>query len=156
MKEAFLSTQLALRHLECYFPAIRVKPVNPRARKIRAYFPGYIFARMDLEHDQRERLWLPGLAGVVSFDGMPSAVPDNLLDAIRRKVDQINASGAEQLSELKPGDAVLIQSGPFSGYEAILDARLPGEARVRLLLMFLNRPHMPLELPLEQIQLTKQ
>jgi transcriptional antiterminator RfaH len=156
MKEAFLSTQLALRRLESYFPAIRVKPVNPRARKIKPYFPGYVFARIDLEHEQRERFWFPGLAGVVSFDGIPSAVPDSLMDTIRRKVDQINASGVEPLSELQPGDTVRIQSGPFSGYEAILDARLSGAARVRLLLMILNKPHMSLELPLEQIQPTKQ
>ena len=43
MKESLLYEQLKLRAIECYYPFIRVQPVNPRARKVRAYFPGYVF-----------------------------------------------------------------------------------------------------------------
>ena len=93
---------------------------------------------------------------MVSFDGIPSYIPDTLIDAIRRRVDEVNAAGGEFLDTLKPGDAITIQGGPFKGYEAILDARLPGEARVRILLTFLNRPQIPLELPQQQIQRSKQ
>ena len=152
MKEAFLSSQLLLKGIESYFPCIRVQPVNPRARKVKPYFPGYIFGRIDLQEQTKDRLWLPGLAGVVSFDGIPSYVPNNLIDAIRRRVDQINMAGGEEVEALKPGDTVMVQAGPFEGYEAILDTRLSGEARVRILLTFLSRPHIPVELPQHQIR----
>jgi len=156
MKEGFLADQLRLKGIESYFPALRVRPVNPRARKVKPYFPGYVFGRVDFREQPKDRLWLPGLAGVVCFDGIPSYVPDHLLDAIRRRVDQINAAGGEFLETLKPGDRILVQEGPFKGCEAILDARLSGEARVRILLTFLNRPQLPLELPQQHIQRTKQ
>lgn len=157
MKEAFLCTQLHLNKIESYCPHIRVQVVNPRARKVKPYFPGYVFGYMDLEKiSQHVRQWIPGLAGMVSFDGIPAHVPDNLIAAIRRRVDQINAADGELLDKLKPGDIVTVLEGPFKGYEAILDACLSGEARVRILLKLLNGPQVRLELRGEQIQRIKQ
>jgi transcriptional antiterminator RfaH len=153
MKESLLSTQLCLHHVESYYPCLRVKPVNPRSRKTRPYFPGYVFGRLDLEQtNSRTLLWLPGLAGIVSFDGIPSPVPDNLIVAIRRHVDAINATGGDHLECLKPGETVVIRDGPFEGYEAILDARLPDNERVRVLLKLLQARQVSLELPAAQIR----
>jgi transcriptional antiterminator RfaH len=156
MKEGFLVEQLNLKGIESYYPYLRIQPVNPRARKIKPYFPGYIFGRIDLGQHQKESLWLPGLAGVVCFDGIPSYIPDHLIEAIHRRVDQVNAAGRESLDTLKPGDPITIQEGPFKGFEGIFDERLSGEARIRILLTLLNRPQIPLELPEQQIQPTKQ
>lgn len=157
MKEAFLCTQLHLYNIESYCPQIRVQVVNPRARKVKPYFPGYVFGYMDLEQvSQHMQRWIPGLAGLVSFDGIPSHVPDNLIDAIRHKVDQINAAGGEQRSKLNPGDIVTVQEGPFKGYEGMLDACLSGEARVRILLSLIGRVQIRLELPRGQVQRIKQ
>ena len=156
MKEGFLAEQLRLKGIESYYPFLRIQPVNPRARKIKPYFPGYVFGRINLQEHRQDRLWLPGLAGMVCFDGIPSHIPDNVIDAIRHRVDQVNAAGGGLLETLKPGDPIKIQEGPFRGYEAILDARLSGEARVRVLLTFLNRSQIPVALPKRQIQPTKQ
>jgi transcriptional antiterminator RfaH len=157
MKEAFLWGQLCLHQIESYFPCIRVRPVNPRAKKMRAYFPGYVFVNLEFEQINNHLfLRLPGLAGIVSFGGIPSPVPDNLIDAIRQQVDEINVAGGEGLNRLKPGDVVIIEEGPFNGYKAILDACLSGEARVRVLLNLLNGSQVRLELPGRQLQLIKQ
>lgn len=156
MKEALLWEQLNLHSIESYYPRLRVKPVNPRARKVRPYFPGYLFVRVDLEQTSLSTFqWMPGAAALVSFDGVPSPVPDHLIAAVQRRVEEVNAVDARSLEGLKPGDVVTIQEGPFSGYEAIFDARLSGEERVRVLLKYLNRGRFPLELPGNQIQRKK-
>jgi transcription antitermination factor NusG len=49
----------------------------------------------------------------------------------------------------------VIQDGPFAGYEAIFDVRLPGKERVRVLLQMLTRRSVPLELSAGQIQKKK-
>ena len=153
MKESFLYEQLRLREIECYYPHLRVRPVNPRARKVRAYFPGYVFGHLDLEELSPSSLqWIPGAVGIVSFDGTPAFVPESLVNAIRRHVDEINAAGGEHLAGLKPGETVVIRGGPLEGYEAILDARLPGSERVRVLLKLLQARRMNVELPASQIQ----
>jgi transcriptional antiterminator RfaH len=157
MKEVLLWEQLRLHGVESYFPCLRVRPANPRARKLKAYFPGYVFARLDLDQVQAGMfLNLPGSAGIVSFGGLPCHVPDHLIAAIRRRVSQLHAMSDARLDGCQPGDRVRIQEGPFRGYEAILDVRLPGEERARVLVKFLNRPHLRLELPEGQIQPIKQ
>jgi len=48
---------------------------------------------------------------------------------------------------------VVISDGPFAGYEAIFDTRLPGSERVRVLLQLLNsQRRVPVELNAGQIQ----
>ena len=153
LKEAFLWQQLLLHEIEGYYPCIRVQPVKPRARRVRPYFPGYVFGRVNLERVNLSTLqWLPGSVGIVSFGGMPAPVPEHLIAAIQRRVDEINAAGGELFDGLKPGDTVTIQAGPFQGYEAIFDARLAGDERVRVLLKLLNHRQLSLEIPGAQIQ----
>jgi hypothetical protein len=47
---------------------------------------------------------------------------------------------------------VVVQDGPFEGYEAIFDVRLPGSERVRILLKMLSDRHLPIELRAGQIR----
>lgn len=155
-KESFLAEQMELRRIEVYNPQVRVQRVNPRARRIRAYFPGYVFAHLDLEKTGGSAVqYLPGATGLVTFGGEAAHVPDGLLHAIRQRVDEINAAGGELYDAIKPGETVRIQAGPFAGYEAIFDARLPGEDRVRVLLKLLRNRQMPVDLPAGQIQKKK-
>jgi len=152
-KESFLWDQLNLQGIESYYPRLRVKPVNPRARTIKPYFPGYLFVHVDLEQINLSVLqWMPGAAGLVSFGGEAASVPNILINTIRNRVDQINAAGGEALAGLKKGQTVRIQGGPFTGYKAIFDTRLSGNERVRVLLDLLDKGQMPLELPTVQIR----
>lgn len=151
-KEEVLWRQLLARKIDVFFPRIRVHPVNPRARKLRPYFPGYMFVQVDLEQEGLSRFnWMPHAIGLVSFGGQPATVPDNLIHAIRKRVDEIEAAGGEFYDGLKRGDPVRISSGPFAGYEAIFDERLPGNERVRVLIQMLSDRHVPVELDENQV-----
>ena len=48
-QENFLWDQLCMRNMEAYYPRVRVQTVNPRSKKIRPYFPGYMFVNTDLD-----------------------------------------------------------------------------------------------------------
>ena len=147
-KEKLLAEQLELRSIETFAPRIRVQVVNPRARPVRPYFPGYIFVHADLEAMGISALqYVPGSSGLIAFGGEPAYVPDGLIVAIRQRVNEINAAGGELFDVLKAGETVLVHSGPFAGYEAIFDARLPGKERVRVLLKLLRNRTIPVELP---------
>lgn len=91
--------------------------------------------------------WMPYSLGLVCFDSQPATVPEPLLWAIRLRVEAINAAGGEQWIDLKAGDAVTIQDGPFAGYEAVFDTRLSGTQRVVVLLKLLQAERVRLELP---------
>ncbi len=156
-KELALWREVSARGLECFYPQLRVQPVNPRSRKIRPYFPGYLFLHTDIEQVGTSAFqWIPFSSGLVAFDGLPAMVPDNLIGAIRRHVDEINAAGGEQFVGIKQGETVMIQGGPFDGYEAIFDVRLAGTERVRVLLKLLRARQMSVELPAAQVQRLRQ
>ncbi len=138
-KEDIIWRQLVSHGFEVFYPRIRVQPVNPRARRLKPYFPGYLFVFSDLDEVGVSLFqWMPHTLGLVSFGGEPAAVPDNLIHSIRKRVEEINLAGGEIFAGLKSGDMVWISDGPFRGYEAIFDARLPGSERVRVLLEFLG------------------
>ncbi len=155
-KEDALYTQLIAQNIEVYYPQLRVKPVNPRAHKIKAYFPGYMFVHVDLQAVGMSMLqWTPFSRGMVSFDQEPAAVPEDLIQAIRARVEQVNQQGGEVFDGLQKGDGVSITQGPFAGYEAIFDIRLSGSERVRVLIRLLNERLVPLELRAGQFKQQK-
>jgi transcriptional antiterminator RfaH len=155
-KEDFLAGQLAAYGIKVFCPTVRVRTVNPRARKVKPYFPSYLFVHVDLQAVSASNLhWMPGAVNLVSFDGTPASVPDALIAAIERQVEHINASQESNVKGLKPGDVVVIQGGPFAGYEAIFDGHLSGRERVRVLLNFLQKRQVPIELGEGQISRVK-
>jgi transcription antitermination factor NusG len=156
LKEEHLWNQLLLINLEAFYPRLRVKPVNPRARKIKPYFPGYLFVQADLDQTGLSTFqWMPYSTGLVCFGGEPSIVPDHLISVLRKKIEEIGTVGGEILDGLVPGDPVKIQAGPFAGFEAIFDTRVTGSERVRVLLKMLNQRRLPVELDTDQIQRIK-
>ncbi len=156
-KEEVVWRQARDQGYEVFYPRLRVHAVNPRARKIRPYFPGYLFVRVDIDEVGLSVFqWMPHSTGLVSFGGEPSAVPENLISIIQRRLEEINAAGGEVFDGLKQGDVVTISYGPFEGYEAIFDARIPGSERVRVLLQLLsNQRRVPVELDASHIRRKK-
>ena len=129
---------------------------------MRPCFPGYLFVQTILAQvGTRAFARLPFAHGLVSFGGEPAEVPEVLIAAIRTRVDEINGCGGEgfdafglPLRRLQAGDGVVINDGPFRGYQAIFDAHIAGVDRVRVFLELLRARPMKLDLAAEQIQLT--
>ncbi|HSM24684.1 MAG TPA: transcription termination/antitermination NusG family protein [Anaerolineaceae bacterium] len=152
-KEQMLYTQLELLGLEIFFPKIRVKPVNPRSRKIRPYFPGYIFLKTDLETITTSTIkWMPHSRGIVSFGGEASIVPESLIQALKQKFGESAEAIIDLNEEIQSGAPVTIEYGPFKGYEGIFDMKLDGSDRARILIKMLSDNYVSVELEISQIQ----
>ena len=64
-KEMQVNSYLSSHRIEVFYPTAAVKPVNPRASKVRAYFPNYLFVKADLEAIGLSALqWVPGAAQI--------------------------------------------------------------------------------------------
>jgi transcriptional antiterminator RfaH len=131
-KEEVLCRQARLRGFEVFYPRLRVNPVNPRARRVRPYFPSYMFVWTD-----------PAVVGVV---------PSDVVSALQRRVDDVNRSGDPFGRRLKSGDPIRITGGPFEGYGGLFDVALPGRERVRVLMSLLNGRAAPLELHRQYVE----
>ncbi len=153
-KESALLGEMRARGFDVYCPMLKVNPVNPRSRKIKPYFPGYLFLHVDMDEIGTSTLqWMPHSQGLVSFGGVPPTVPESLINAVRNHLAKVNAAGGEDLFDIHPGDVVRIKSGPFRGYEAIFDTRLKGDERARVFLSLLeNSRQIPLEVDVNAIK----
>jgi transcription antitermination factor NusG len=139
---------------ESYYPHVTIRPVNPRAQKTAPYFPGYLFVRADIDQTGTNLFrWMTNALGLVSFDDTPAPLDDHLIEAIREHMALVAKSGgSDMLAGLKQGDEVSIKAGPFAGYRAIFDTRLPGKDRVRVLLTLLSDRSVPVVLDAGQIK----
>jgi transcription antitermination factor NusG len=152
-KEDVLFRQAHAQGFEIFYPRLRVQPVNPRSKKYKPYFPGYMFVNVDIDIVGKSTFqWMPHSIGLVDFGGEPAYVPENLIHSLQKRVDEINEAGGEVFDGLKQGDPIQISEGPFAGYAAIFDARLPGSERVRVLIKMLSDRHLPVELGENQIE----
>ena len=145
--EELLWKQFCLRNLESYYPCIKVQTVNPRARKVQPYFPGYLFVHVDLELAGKSSIeWIPGGAGLVSFGNEPASVSDSLVFAIKQRIESLKTVSGENPIPLRKGDNVVVHDGAFKGYEGIFDIQLSGTDRVRVLLSLLDNRLVPVEM----------
>lgn len=149
-REVAASVMLAQRDVEVYVPRTRAsRRADPTAERDELLFPGYVFVRMVLNSNQ----WLrarsaPGIAYFLGDGDGPTALPDDLIDAIREGVDL--SEGLVVRSPFKRGEAVVIKHGPFEGMEAIFDGRLTARGRVRVLLEIVQRL-VPVDLMINQL-----
>ena len=138
-KECCVCSQLSEDGWQCFNPTLKVKPVNTRSREIKPYFPGYFFVRLDLEGQGCDPFrWTPGSLGLVCYGEQPAAVPEPVINGIRRTVNSLLEPEGEFFCDLHPGEEVLIEEGPLAGYRAIFDAHISGTERVWVLLKILS------------------
>ena len=153
-REEALYQHVLSQGFDCYYPIIKVHPVNPRSRKTQPYFPGYIFVHVDLKSiGDSVFKWMPYSTGLVTFGGEPATIHDAIVDTISLFVAKINSNEFSAVNGLKSGDKVEIHSGLFKGYDAIFDMQISGSQRVRILLKMLTQDRIvPIVLPANQIK----
>jgi transcriptional antiterminator RfaH len=117
-----------------------VGTVRPRrGREDAPLFPGYLFLHYDLEEIGQEFLaQVPQLVGLVAFDGVVTAVPDEVIAELKERVEAINGSGG-LWTRFRSGDRVRVTLGPSESFaEVVIETKSPRD-RVRVLLEFLGR-----------------
>lgn len=135
-KEPSVYQLLCSKGFDAYYPVLKVTPVNPRARKERPFFPGYMFVKVNLVETGADTLrWTEGTYGLVQFGGAPTSVPDSLISELKEQLTKYEASKEPEFSR---GDHVRIVNGLFEGYDAIFDTHISGKDRVQVLLAYLS------------------
>ena len=153
-KEPSVFELLKQMGIEVYYPALKVNPVNPRARKERPFFPGYMFVKVDLDETGADTLrWTEGTYGLVQFGGKPASVPETLVNTLEEQLAKYAATIAAGKPDFRKGDHVRIVNGLFEGYDAIFDTHISGKDRVQVLLAFLNQ--QPKKLVLDPKEISK-
>jgi transcriptional antiterminator RfaH len=127
-------TRLVEAGYESLFPQVRKKSRRKESPDIRPLFPSYLFVRFALEQLRTVR-YTRGVARVISFGPEPQEVGDDIISAVRERMDEEGiVTLVKRPANWKPGDKIRIGEGPFAGLEAIFVEELPDRDRVVLLL----------------------
>lgn len=127
-----VASLLQQRDIETYLPELC------QQHKRMPLFPCYLFVRVDLEKvTPSQWQWTPGLRRIVSFGRRPVSLADEIINLIRRKVDE-SKSADLSTNRFRPGETVRIKSGPLEGMLAIFDSATKPSQRVQVLLTILG------------------
>lgn len=136
-KERQVEAWLRERGVDTYLPTIRRRRRRRDRPERVVYFDCYLFACIDLADVPLSTIqWMPGIRRVVSAGEQPVSVPVEVVDLIRRRLDQIDEIG---YPNLHPGTRVRITTGPFRDLEAVFERPLPSADRVSILLRVLGQ-----------------
>jgi transcriptional antiterminator RfaH len=129
---------LAQRGIEAYLPRVPSRGRPGGEAPLESLFPGYLFSRLALGTSD----WLtarsaPGVAYFLGPQGVPSPLPDELVERIRAGAEGTRRRGWE--AHFRRGDRVLIERGAFAGLEAVFDGVLSANGRVRVFLEVVSR-----------------
>ena len=123
--EAF-TPKAKTRYFNCYTgPRYEIKPL----------FPRYVFARFNLDDLYHKIRYTRGVHSLVSFNGAPTPVDDEIIALIKsRTVD-----GVVSLEDrLTSGDWVTVEDGPLRSFTGIFEREMKETDRVRILLQTVN------------------
>ena len=123
--EKRVAEQLERKAVESFLPLYETvrQWKNGRARVQLPLFPGYVFTRIALR-DRLQVLELPSVVRLVGFNGLPTALPDEEMRALRSGLN--GPMHAEPCPYLTVGRRVRIKAGPFRGLEGILARKKNG------------------------------
>ena len=95
-------------------------------------FPRYLFAKFNAREQLPKIRFTRGVQNVVCFGENPAPVAEDIIDIIRARIDENGF--VKSNDELKPGDKVVISSGPLRNLVGIFERQIKGSDRITILL----------------------
>jgi transcription antitermination factor NusG len=120
--EKSVAKQLEERRIDYFLPTYHsVRRWKDRRKEVDlVLFPGYVFVHIPLS-DRLQVLQLPGVVRFVNFHGLPAALPENEIEALRSGLQ--NQIRMKSHPYLKVGRRVQVKNGPMAGVQGILARR---------------------------------
>lgn len=117
---------LSQRGVDTYLPLVpRERQWKDRKKTVEfPLFPGYLFGRFTLG-ELHQVLTTPGVSTVVRTNGLPTPIPEEELDNVRRFAEALAKTGVEPkpVPYLAEGQRVRVIEGPFRGVEGVVKER---------------------------------
>ena len=149
-KEKFAQFHLQSKGVEVFLPQLVLPPSQKRHRRLVPLFPNYFFVRINISLGEGAYVvWSPGVKYLVSFNGVPASIEDDVINFLKDRAD--SGGHIQASSNLKRGQRVRVTGGPFEGLEALIENPPDGRGRVKLLMNLLNR-QVQAEIPIRFVE----
>jgi transcription elongation factor/antiterminator RfaH len=131
-------TNLHNQEVETFLPLLETyQYCNGRMiPKIKPLFPNYLFARLDLELHYYKVKWTRGVNKILGSGNEPVPISAKVIQTIKERSGKDNLVKLED--ELKDGDVVQVNSGPFKSLRGVFQKMMSSKGRVRILLSLIG------------------
>ena len=133
-----VGTNLQNQEIEAFLPLLETyQYCNGRMiPKIKPLFPNYIFAKLDLELHYYKVKWTRGVNKILGSGNEPVPISAKVIQTIKEWSGKDNLVKLED--ELKDGDMVQVNSGPFKSLRGVFQKVMSSKGRVRILLSLIG------------------
>jgi transcriptional antiterminator RfaH len=137
-QETMSESSLQRLGIETFLPRFKQRKIIRRVVRtaVAPLFPGYLFARFNLNTDYRAVNFARGVRRIVLFGSVPALVDDSIIGSIKARLQEDGI--ALQGHSFVPGQSVRIQGGAFQGLEAVFERELSDHQRAMVLLQMLS------------------
>lgn len=123
-----------------YLPLLKVfkRVRNRQEARFEPMFPRYIFFQpADVQQSISPVRSTQGISAIVRFGQMPAVLQPETLKFIQAFEASQNSADFDEVSNLKPGNTVVVMDGPFAGLEGLVS--MASEHRVIVLMQLLGK-----------------
>jgi len=136
-KEEFAQFNLKLKGVEVFLPQLLLPQSSQKRQRVTSLFPGYLFVRIRFFEAYHYVIWTPGVIRLLSFNGSPSSIGDDIVSFLMQQATPEGIITAH--SNLRTGQMVQVDGGPFDGLSGIIQEPPNERGRVKILLSLLKR-----------------
>jgi len=136
-KDAYAEEQLKNQGYSVYRPLIKKKAKTKIVKK--SLFPRYIFIQLDKNIDNWAAVSSTrGVLNIVRFGNNFAEISDEAISILKEN-EVLHMESSLDIKCLKAGEKVIINHGPFSGFEGLFERYKKGCDRVIILFNMLNK-----------------
>jgi len=136
-KEKFAQFNLKLKGLRVFLPQLQLPQASQKHQRVAPLFPGYLFVRIRFLEEYHYVIWTPGVKRLLSFNGTPATLGEDIVSFLMEQATPEGIITAR--SNLKAGQTIQVNGGPFDGLVGIVHKPPDARGRVRILLNLLKR-----------------
>ena len=136
-KEEFAQFNLRLKGLRVFLPQLLLPQSSQKRQRVAPLFPGYLFVRIRFSDEYHYVIWSPGVKRLLSFNGTPAIIGEDIVSFLMEQATPEGIITAR--SNLRAGQTIQVDSGPFGGLVGIVQKPPDARGRVKILLNLLKR-----------------
>ena len=129
---------LEKENVEVYQPKMEVYTWRHGTFSQKPLFPGYLFARFDLDTHVGLVRWARGVKKILIRSDAPTPLSDEIIDSIRGLAQR---DGIIRKQTFQQKEKVRIKTGPFKGLEGVFENWISDKGRVQVLLNMVSYQH---------------
>jgi transcription elongation factor/antiterminator RfaH len=138
---------LERRHIEVFYPQLRLPRYMTAPRQVVPLFPNYLFVRINIAEQFHHVTWSPGIRRFVGPVGGPTPLDDEVIVFLKELASPEGVIAARP--DLAVGQEVEITRGPFSGLLGIIQRPADARGRVKVLMQLLTRRAITVDVPVQ-------